>query len=78
MSEQSLMLAIVQPEDAGTAADALIEAGLRVTRISSIGGFLRRSNVTLLLGLRRDQAMLAGQLLAANCQTRIGYINAAP
>ncbi len=78
MSEQSLMLAIVQPDDAEAAADALTQAGLRVTRISSIGGFLRRSNVTLLLGLRRDQVVLAGQLLAANCQTRIGYINAAP
>jgi uncharacterized protein YaaQ len=78
MSEQSLMLAIVQPEDAGTATDALTQAGLRVTRISSIGGFLHQGNVTLLLGLKPDQVMLAGQLLAANCQTRTGYINAAP
>jgi uncharacterized protein YaaQ len=78
LGEQSLMLAIVQPDDAETAANALTQAGLRVTRISSIGGFLRRSNVTLLLGLRRDQTMLDSQLLAANCQTRIGYINAAP
>jgi uncharacterized protein YaaQ len=78
MSEQSLMLAIVQPEDAVTAADALVEAGLRVTRISSMGGFLHKGNVTLLLGLRRDQVMLAGQLLAQNCQTRMGYVNATP
>jgi uncharacterized protein YaaQ len=78
MSEQSLMLAIVQPEDAVTATGALVEAGLRVTRISSIGGFLHQGNVTLLLGLRRDQVMLAGQLLAENCQTRMGYVNATP
>ena len=78
MSEQSLMLAIVQPEDVEAATGALIQAGLRVTRISSIGGFLHQGNVTLLLGLKRDQVAPAGQLLAANCQTRIGYINAAP
>ena len=78
MSEQSLMLAIVQPEDAEAATNALIQAGLRVTRISSIGGFLHQGNVTLLLGLNRDQVMLASQLLAANCRTCIGYINAAP
>jgi uncharacterized protein YaaQ len=78
MSEQSLMLAVVQPEDAVTATDALIQAGLRVTRISSVGGFLHQGNVTLLVGLRRDQVMLAEQLLAANCQTRTGYVNATP
>ncbi len=78
MSEQSLMLAIVQPEDVETAASALIQAGLRVTRISSMGGFLHQGNVTLLLGLSRDQVMLASQVLAANCQTRTGYINVAP
>jgi uncharacterized protein YaaQ len=78
MSKQSLMLAIVQPEDAETATNALTQAGLRVTRISSIGGFLHQGNVTLLLGLKRDQVMPAGQLLAANCRTRPGYINAAP
>ena len=77
MSEQYLMLAIVQPEDVETATNALIQAGLRVTRISSIGGFLHQGNVTLLLGLHRDQVMPAGQLLAANCRTRIGYVNAA-
>jgi uncharacterized protein YaaQ len=77
MSEQSLLLAIVQPEDAETTIIALIRAGLRVTRISSIGGFLHQGNVTLLLGLNRDQVILAGQVLAANCQTRTGYVNAA-
>jgi uncharacterized protein YaaQ len=78
MSEQSLMLAIVQPEDAETATNTLIQAGLRVTRISSIGGFLHQGNVTLLLGLNSDQVMTAGQLLAASCRTRTGFINATP
>jgi uncharacterized protein YaaQ len=78
MSEHSLMLAIAQPEDVEAATNALVQAGLRVTRISSIGGFLRQGNVTLLLGLTRDQVTPASQLLAANCRTRTGYINAAP
>jgi uncharacterized protein YaaQ len=77
MGEQALMLAIVQPEDAETATDALIQAGLCVTRMSSIGGFLHQGNVTLLLGLSRDQVVPASQVLAANCQTRTDYINTA-
>jgi uncharacterized protein YaaQ len=71
-----LMLAVVQPEDAEAATLALTEAGLRVTRISSIGGFLRAGNVTLLQGLDRSQVPRAIKLLADNCERRTFYVNA--
>lgn len=77
MDTQCLMLAVVQPEDAEAATLALTEAGLRVTRISSIGGFLRAGNVTLLLGLGRSQVPRAIKLLADNCERRTFYVNAA-
>jgi uncharacterized protein YaaQ len=78
MDTQCLMLAIVQPEDAEAATRALTEAGLRVTRISSIGGFLRVGNVTLLVGLDRSLVSHAITLLADHCQRRTFYVNAAP
>jgi uncharacterized protein YaaQ len=77
MDTQCLMLAIVQSEDAEAAARALTEAGLRVTRISSIGGFLRAGNVTLLLGLDRSQVQYAIKLLTDHCERRTFYVNAA-
>ncbi len=77
MDTQCLMLAVVQPEDAEAATQALTEAGLRVTRISSIGGFLRAGNVTLLLGLDRPQIPRAIKLLAENCERRTFYVSAA-
>ena len=43
-----LVLAVVQRQDAGELLDSLTAQGLRVTRISSEGGFLREGNVTLL------------------------------
>lgn len=47
----------------------LIEAGFRVTRLASSGGFLRRGNTTLLLGMpaeKLDEALaLVRRLLAA-------------
>jgi uncharacterized protein YaaQ len=46
-----LILAIVRDDCAADITGALNEGGLRVTRISSTGGFWRRGNVTLLIGV---------------------------
>jgi uncharacterized protein YaaQ len=78
MDTQCLMLAVVQPEDAEAATQALAEAGLRVTRVSSLGGFLRVGNVTLLVGLDRSHVSHVIQLLTDNCKRRTFYVNAAP
>jgi len=78
MGIQSVMLAIVQHEDVEAAMRALVGAGLKVTCISSIGGFLRAGNVTLLLGLARADVPTAIQLLSKHCRKRTAYVNAEP
>jgi uncharacterized protein YaaQ len=78
MGTQYLMLAVIQPEDAEAATQALTESGLRVTRVSSIGGFLRAGNATLLLGLNRSQVSHAIKLLAGHCARRTLYVNPVP
>ncbi|MCC6188164.1 MAG: cyclic-di-AMP receptor [Anaerolineales bacterium] len=50
-----LMIAIVRDTDDRQVIDALISRDYRVTRVASTGGFLRRGNVTLLIGLEPDQ-----------------------
>lgn len=45
-----LLIVILQDRDAGTVTEQLTAKGYRVTRIASTGGFLRRGNVTLLIG----------------------------
>jgi uncharacterized protein YaaQ len=51
-SEQvKLVIAIVQDKDAGRAVDELIRRGYGATRISTVGGFLRRGNATILTGV---------------------------
>ena len=45
-----LIIAIVRDVDAGPVIEKLITRGHRVTRVASTGGFLRRGNVTLLIG----------------------------
>jgi uncharacterized protein YaaQ len=51
----NLVLAIVPNEDADPLTQALIGAGYRVTRMNTAGGFLRRGNVTLMVGVEEAQ-----------------------
>jgi uncharacterized protein YaaQ len=51
-----LLLAIIRDDYAADVLAALTEEGLSATRISSTGGFWRRGNVTLMIGVE-DQAV---------------------
>jgi len=46
-----LVVGIVQDQDAGTVIDALVAAEYRSTRINTSGGFLKRGNATILVGV---------------------------
>jgi uncharacterized protein YaaQ len=70
MDIDTLVLAIVQPEDVDATISALNQAGLAVTLISTIGGFLGTGNVTLLIGLRSNDVEQAIGLLKAQCHKR--------
>jgi uncharacterized protein YaaQ len=50
-----LIVAIVQGEDADDVIRAMLSAGHRLTRINTTGGFLRRGNATLLIGVESHQ-----------------------
>jgi uncharacterized protein YaaQ len=57
-----MILAIVQADDANNVTHALNEAGCRATRMASEGGWLKRENVTLMIGVEDhmvDQAIEA-------------------
>ncbi len=65
-----LIVAIVQSEDADRAVKAILAQGLRVTRFNTVGGFLRRGNVTLLMAVQPEQVDNAINTLRENCQRR--------
>ena len=70
MNINQLMLAIVHPEDADAATNTLIKAGLSVTQISSLGGFLSVQNMTLLIGLASNEVERALDILRSQCRKR--------
>ncbi len=72
-----LLLAIVQSEDADTLCGRLNAAGFELTRLHSVGGFLSRGNVTILLGLEAAQIPAVLEIIRKTCRTRRRYINPA-
>src|SRR4051812_38817036 len=46
-----LLVFVTEDHVADPTVDALIEQGFRVTRLASTGGFLRKGNTTLLVGI---------------------------
>jgi uncharacterized protein YaaQ len=68
-----LILTIVQDEDAGPVIEALTGEGFRATRISTVGGFLRKGNATILVGVERERTHRALLIIRDNCETRTEY-----
>lgn len=50
-----LIIAVVQNKDADAVVDALVAAEYRATRFASTGGFLRRGNTTIMIGVQDHQ-----------------------
>jgi uncharacterized protein YaaQ len=51
-----MVIAIVPEKHSNEILDALIEAQYRATLVSTTGGFLRKGNATLLIGVRDERA----------------------
>lgn len=72
-SDMQLVIAIVQDEDAGPVIEALTSAGFRATRINTVGGFLRKGNATILVGVEKENLHRALLIVRDNCETRTEY-----
>ena len=62
-----LIIAIVRDVDAGAVIDQLVAHDYGVTRVASTGGFLRRGNVTLLIGVEEPEVQPVIALLRDTC-----------
>jgi uncharacterized protein YaaQ len=66
-----LILAIVADQDANKVIDSLVAAGYPgPTRISTVGGFLRKGNATLLLGTEDERVEQAIDVIRATVEGR--------
>ncbi|MCL4507689.1 MAG: cyclic-di-AMP receptor [Chloroflexi bacterium] len=70
-----MVMAVVQADDVVAISDALVNAGYRVTRMATTGGWLRRENATLLLGVEDNQVSHVLRLLQNTGSHRTTYVN---
>ncbi len=66
---RKIILAVVGPADADSVITALVAHQYPVTRLSSMGGFLRRGNVTLLVGVQQEQLNSALDVIRFACRS---------
>ena len=62
-----LIIAIIRDMDNDQVSHALTAEDFRVTYVASTGGFLRRGQSTLLIGVEDDRLERALQLIRSNC-----------
>ncbi len=65
-----LITAIVSKEDARSVNTALVDAGFSVTRLSTTGGFLLASNITMLIGTEDDKVEECIAVIAKHSRQR--------
>jgi len=62
-----LIIAIIRDVDNDQVSHALTAEEFRVTYVASTGGFLRRGQSTLLIGVEDDRLEHALELIRSNC-----------
>ena len=70
----TMLVAIIQAQDLENAQVALTRKGMSITHLPSIGGFLGRRNVTLLIGTPEGREPEAMEALHDNCRQRVEFI----
>jgi uncharacterized protein YaaQ len=69
-----LLIAVVQAQDAENAVDELNKLDVVVTHLPSVGGFLGRRNITLLIGMPDHIETTVMTSLQQTCRQRVEYI----
>lgn len=73
-----LVIAIVQDEDSVELIESITEAGFRVTKLATTGGFLKSGNTTLLIGVEKDKVQSVLDVIEDICKRRKQLVTTGP
>jgi len=65
-----LIIAVVQDEDIETLTTELVDQGIRFTKVSTSGSFLRMGNTSLLIGIEDAKVPEVMSILKRTCKRR--------
>lgn len=69
-----MIIAIVQSKDSNRLRKAFNTANIRVTQLSTTGGFLREGNATFLIGIEDDRVQDVLEIIKKNAESREQYV----
>ncbi len=72
--ESNLLMAIVQSQDADIAEQALKKIGIECYQLPSVGGFLGRKNITMIIRSEPETNEEIMDILRNSCSQRIEFI----
>jgi uncharacterized protein YaaQ len=72
--KNDLLIAVVQGQDADMAIQMINDEGFHVTRLPSVGGFLRRKSETLMIGVNSEDKKKVIEKLDQTCRQRVAFI----
>lgn len=70
---ERMMIAVIQEQDIENAVNALSKLGFSVARMPSTGGFLKRRNVVILIGMNAGREETAVKVLQSSCRRRVEF-----
>lgn len=70
-----LVIAVVQGTDAENILEALTDSGYRATQVNSAGGYLRETNVTLLVGVDHKNVPELIDIVERHSTARKKFVN---
>ena len=70
-----LILGIAHDRDKRRLFDALVEAGIKFTTLASTGGFLRRGNTTVMIGVEDEIVERIVAIFRETCAKQEDYVN---
>ena len=73
-----MIVSIVNSSDARGLTDALMRKGYRATEISTTGGFLRRQNATILIGIEDEKVDEVLEIIRDSCPARTERVYPSP
>lgn len=69
-----LIVAVVQDQDQHALSTALYETGIRATKLSTTGGFLRAGNTTFMIGIEEERVEEVLAIIKRCSQSREQFI----
>lgn len=72
----NLIIAVVQSQDSDLVELVLNQENFKFTRLPSVGGFLRESNVTFMIGCADSQNDKVREILMTAAKKRVTFISA--